>query len=130
MPLPAGTPAPDFTLKTKTAEGLEPITLSAHHGKDVVVLLFFPAVNTPVCTHEMCHAGDEVPALEDAVVYGISADLPYAQEMWAKVSDIVVPILSDHTLEVTKAYDALWPDFSAASPSPPAPRSSSTVGVS
>ena len=31
--------------------------------------------------------------------------------MWAKASNIDVPILSDHTLAVTKAYDALWPDF-------------------
>ncbi len=111
MPLAPGTQAPDFTLPTKTADGIEKVTLSKHRGEDVVVLLFFPAVNTPVCTQEMCHAKDEIPNLEDAVVYGISVDLPFAQEMWALANDIAMPILSDHDLTVTRAYDAVWPDF-------------------
>lgn len=111
MPLAPGTVAPDFTLTTKTEEGMQKVALSRHRGQDVVVLLFFPAVDTPVCTHEMCHAGEEVPALQDAVVYAISADLPFAQKMWAKANRIEVPILSDHDLAVTKAYDVLWPDF-------------------
>ncbi len=111
MPLAPGTPAPDFTLTTLTDDGLERVTLSTHRHRDVVVLLFFPAVHTPVCTHEMCHANAEVPALQDAVVYGISVDLPYAQEMWAKANRITVPLLSDHDLKVTRAYDAVWPDF-------------------
>ena len=111
MALASGTPAPDFSLTTKTAEGLEKVGLSQHQGKDVVVLLFFPAVNTPVCTQEMCDTSSGLHGLEDAVVYGISADLPYAQEMWAKANAISVPILSDHDLKVAEAYDAVWLDF-------------------
>jgi len=42
-PLPAGTPAPDFTLPDD--EGNE-VTLSALRGRDVV-LVFYPADNTP-----------------------------------------------------------------------------------
>ena len=111
MPLAPGTPAPDFSLPTVTPTGMERITLSKHQGEDVVVLLFFPAVDTPVCTREMCQVGAELPALQDAVVYGISVDLPYAQAMWARANAMTVPLLSDHDLTVTKAYDALWPDF-------------------
>jgi peroxiredoxin len=48
MPLPVGTKAPDFTLKTKTAEGLKDITLSSHLGKENVVLLFYPGAFTGV----------------------------------------------------------------------------------
>ena len=111
MPLAPGTVAPDFTLKTKTEEGFDAIALSAHRNKDVVVLLFFPAAFTSVCTQEMCDATNGVHDLQDAVVYGISADLPHAQEAWAKANAITVKILSDHDLSVTKAYDVLFPDF-------------------
>ena len=111
MPLAPGTTAPDFTLKTKTEEGFGSATLSAHRGQDVVVLLFFPAAFTNVCTQELCDTGNGMHGLENAVVYGISADLPHAQEAWVKANQIKVPILSDHDLAVTKTYDVLWPDF-------------------
>ena len=111
MPLAPGTPAPDFSLPTKTADGIEVVRLSEHRGKDVVVLLFFPAVHTSVCTREMCGVGEEIPSLQDAVVYGISVDLPFAQEMWSQANSMTVPLLSDHDLKVTRAYDVVWPDF-------------------
>lgn len=111
MALAPGTTAPDFALQTKTDDGVHTVRLSEHLGKDIVVLLFFPAVNTPVCTQEMCDVSAGVHPLYDAIVYGISVDLPWAQEMWAKANKITAPILSDHKGEVTKAYDAVWPDF-------------------
>jgi peroxiredoxin len=111
MPIAAGTPAPKISLRTKTPEGLETVSLESHVGKDVVVLLFFPAVNTSVCTQEMCDVSGGVHNLADAVVYGISADLPFAQEMWAKAHKITTPLLSDHKLEAAKAFDAVWPDM-------------------
>ena len=37
-----GDTAPDFSLKTKNAEGLKDISLSDHKGEQAVVLLFFP----------------------------------------------------------------------------------------
>ena len=42
MTLSVGTSAPNFTLKTKTPEGLSEVTLSSHKGESSVVLLFFP----------------------------------------------------------------------------------------
>src|SRR5690606_7393767 len=54
MALSAGTKAPDFTLKTKTAEGLSDIKLSDNFGKRNTVILFFPLAFTGVCTQEMC----------------------------------------------------------------------------
>ena len=111
MPLAPETVAPDFSLPTMTPTGIERVTLSGHRGTDVVVLLFFPAVNTSVCTHEMCHAPTEMPALQDAVVYGISVDLPFAQAMWARANDMTVTLLSDHDVAVTRAYDVVWPDM-------------------
>ena len=45
MTLEIGTHAPDFTLKTKTSDGLRDITLSDHFGESNVVLLFFPLLS-------------------------------------------------------------------------------------
>lgn len=111
MPLATGTKAPDFTLKTKTATGLEDVSLSANAGKKNVVLLFFPLAFTGVCTTEMCDvtAGLSEYTKLDAEVYGISVDSPFAQEAWAKANNIGIKLLSDLNKETTKAYDVLFP---------------------
>ena len=41
MSLNIGDNAPNFTLKTKNADGLKDISLSDHQNKQAVVLLFF-----------------------------------------------------------------------------------------
>ena len=110
MPLAVGSQAPDFTLKTKAADGLKDIKLSDLAGKQVV-LLFFPLAYTGVCTQEMC---DQTAGLGDyeklgATVLAISVDSPFAQEAWAKANSIKVTLLSDLNKTVTKAYDVLFP---------------------
>ena len=67
MPIALGAKAPDFTLKTKTAEGLKDVRLSDRLGQKQVVLLFFPFAFTPVCTVELCDVSG-----------GISSDMPAA----------------------------------------------------
>jgi glutaredoxin-dependent peroxiredoxin len=111
MPLPVGTKAPDFTLKTKTADGLKDVKLSDHAGRQNVVLLFFPLAYTGVCTQEMCDVTSGLGAYSDvgAAVYGISVDSPFAQEAWAKQHNIKVPLLSDLNKTTAKAYDVLFP---------------------
>jgi peroxiredoxin len=113
MPLPTGSKAPDFTLKTKTAEGLKDIKLSDNFGKTQTVVLFFPFAFTGTCTTEMCDisAGIGQYSSLNAVVYGVSVDSPFAQEAWAKQSKITVPLLSDLNKETTKAYGVLIPGF-------------------
>jgi peroxiredoxin len=111
MPLAIGAKAPDFTLKTKTADGLKDIRLSDNFGKKQTVLLFFPLAFTGVCTAEMCDitAGLGGYAGLDAEVYGISVDSPFAQEAWAAANKIGVTLLSDLNKTVTRAYDVLFP---------------------
>jgi peroxiredoxin len=110
MPLKTGTSAPDFTLKTKTAAGLEDIKLSDNFGKQNVVLLFFPFAFTGVCTAEMCDISGGVAAYADlnATVYGISIDSPFAQEAWAKQEKITLTLLSDLNKTVIAAYDVVF----------------------
>lgn len=113
MPLAVGTKAPDFTLRTKTADGLKDVKLSDHLGKQPVVLLFYPAAFTGVCTQEMCDATAGLGVYEQlgAQVYGISVDTPYAQDAWAKQHKIGVTQLSDLDKKVTRAYQVVLSNF-------------------
>jgi len=113
MAIAAGAVAPDFTLKTKNAEGLHDVSLSSHKGKQPVVLLFFPLAYTSVCTDEMCGVSKDFSAYEalNAAVYGISVDSPFAQEAFAKEYKVGFPLLSDFNKEVSAAYDVLYADL-------------------
>jgi peroxiredoxin len=109
MALSAGSKAPDFTLKTKTAEGLSDVKLSDRLGKKNVVLLFFPAAFTGVCTSEMCSISGGLKDYADlqAEVIGISVDSPFAQEAWAQKEGINFTLASDYDKHVIKAYDVV-----------------------
>ena len=111
MPIKIGTGAPDFTLKTKTAQGLEDVKLSDNFGKRNTVLLFFPLAFTGVCTRELCDVSGGISASDslNASVYGISVDSPFAQEAWAQKEKISIKLLSDLNKTVIKAYDVVFP---------------------
>ncbi|HEX3729585.1 MAG TPA: redoxin domain-containing protein [Opitutaceae bacterium] len=111
MPLAVGAKAPDFTLKTKAADGLKDVRLSDNFGKRKTLLLFFPLAYTGTCTQEMCDVTSGLGAYEglNAAVYGISVDSPFSQEAWAKQHAIKVTLLSDLNRTATKAYDVLFP---------------------
>jgi peroxiredoxin len=113
MALTTGTQAPDFTLKTKTADGLEDVTLSANFGKKKTVLLFFPLAFTSVCMDEMCsvNSGLDTYTKLNAAVYGISVDSPFALEKMAEVDKLGFPLLSDFNKDVSAAYDVLYADL-------------------
>lgn len=120
MPISTGTPAPEFSLKSKTSAGLIDVNPLAHgKGHNNVLLMFFPAVFTGVCTDEFCtlsNSFDEYSAL-NADVYGISTDNPFAQEAWAQQNKITVPLLSDYKHDVVKAYGVEFPDLAGLGPS-------------
>ncbi len=113
MAIPTGTKAPEFSLKTKTAEGLQDIKLSDNFGRKNTVLLFVPLAFTGVCTKELCDVSAGLSAYEslNAQVIGISVDSPFAQEAWAQKESITIPLASDLNKEVAKAYDVLLPDL-------------------
>ena len=110
MPIAVGSKAPDFTLKTKTPDGLKDVKLSDNFGRKQTVLLFFPAVFTGVCTQEMCDQTNGLAEYEKlgAEVYAISVDNAPAQEAWAKQHKIGLTLLSDLNKTVTRAYDVVF----------------------
>ena len=113
MALSVGTKAPDFTLKSKNADGMRDVSLSANFGKKNTVLLFFPLAFTGVCTAEMCQisAGFGQYTSLNADVIGVSVDSPFAQEAWAQKEKITVPLASDLNKKVASDYGVLLPDL-------------------
>jgi len=110
MAIPVGSPAPDFTLKSKSPADAE-IKLSNNYGKKNTVLLFFPAAFTSVCTTEMCDITSGLGAYAglNADVIGISVDTPFAQAAWAQKEHISIPLASDLNKTVIHAYDVVFP---------------------
>lgn len=113
MAILVGNKAPDFTLKSKTEDGLNDVTLSDNFGKKNTVLLFFPFAFTGVCQDEMCSVSAGFAEYEalDAVVYGISIDSPFTQEAWANANKISVPLLSDFNKQVAAVYGVLYEEL-------------------
>ncbi len=109
MALSVGTKAPDFTLLDTSNS---PVSLSSFRGKKVI-LVFFPAAFTGVCTNEMCSFQNAIQRLNSAgvQVLAISADLPFANGGFAAANGLEFPILSDWTMSTIKAYNVEWPNF-------------------
>jgi peroxiredoxin len=113
MALSVGSKAPDFTLKSKTANGLRDISLSANLGRKNTVLLFFPLAFTGVCTLEMCDVSAGLNGYSDldAEVIAVSVDSPFAQEAWALKENIGITLASDLNKTTAKNYDVLLDDL-------------------
>ncbi|MCZ6672134.1 MAG: redoxin domain-containing protein [Verrucomicrobia bacterium] len=113
MALEVGTKAPDFTLKSKNADGLADITLSDNFGNGKTVLLFFPLAFTSVCSDELCSVRDSLQDYNDlgATIYAISVDSPFTQEVFAQQNNLNFTLLSDFNKEVSSAYDVLFEDL-------------------
>jgi glutaredoxin-dependent peroxiredoxin len=113
MALSIGTKAPDFSLSSKSSDGIKLVRLSDNFGKRNTVLLFFPMAFTSVCTTELCQTSAELGVYKDlnAAVYGISGDSPFTLEIWAEKEGIGIPLLSDYEHLVAKAYGVAYESF-------------------
>ncbi len=99
-----GDTAPDFTLKDGNGDDW---MLSQHRGK-VVVLMFYPGDDTPVCTKEMCSVRDHWFDYEatGAEVVGISTDSVESHEKFSEKYDLPLRLLSDSEGKVRDLYGA------------------------
>jgi peroxiredoxin len=105
-PLTAGAVAPDFTV---TATDGNTVSLSAFRGQQAVLLAFFPAAFTSVCTTELCAFGEDFDAFAGAgiKVLPISVDnVPSLKEFRNKYA-MKVELLSDLRRDVAAAYGVL-----------------------
>jgi len=94
--------APDFTLSGDRGD----ITLSRYQGKTHVLLAFYPADFSPICTLEMeCFAQDWTKFRElGAEILGISTDSVEKHADFSKKLGLEFPLLSDRNKEVAKKY--------------------------
>ena len=104
-----GDMAPDFTL---TAQDKSKVTLSDLRGERVI-LAFYPAAFTGVCTTEMCTFSEGMASLGDSgvKVFGISVDAPFSNGAFAEKNGISFPLLSDVHREAVNAYGVALNDF-------------------
>jgi peroxiredoxin Q/BCP len=97
-------PAPDFALKDGNGDDWR---LTDQRGK-VVVLLFYPGDETPVCTRQMCsvrNRWDDYQAT-GAEVVGISTDSIESHRNFAAHHDLPLRLLSDADGTVSVLYGA------------------------
>ena len=99
-----GDAAPDFTLNDGDSESWR---LADQRGT-VVVLLFYPGDETPICTRQMCSVRDrwEDYAATGAEVVGISTDSVESHQKFAEHHELPLRLLSDANGEVAKLYGA------------------------
>jgi peroxiredoxin len=101
-----GTKAPDFTLRDQDGKK---VSLSELRGRKVV-LAFYPADFSPVCTDQLAIYQEVKPEIEaqGAELYGVSVDSAWAHKAFQEKLGINIPLLSDfHPKgEVTRAYGA------------------------
>jgi glutaredoxin-dependent peroxiredoxin len=111
MPADVGSQAPDFTLPNQDRH---PVTLREETAKGPVVLAFFPAAFSSVCTKELCTFRDQLGPLSHLAkgrVFGISVDTPFALKAFANAERLHFPLLSDFNKEAIRAYGVVNPDM-------------------
>ncbi|MEM4274512.1 MAG: peroxiredoxin [Candidatus Nitrosocaldaceae archaeon] len=104
-----GSKAPDFKL---VDQDLKMHSIKDHKGRKVV-LAFFPAAMSPVCTREMCAFRDSFAELQNAGadVVAISVDGPFANKQFVEMHHLNFPVLSDYDRKVVKKYNVLMPNL-------------------
>jgi peroxiredoxin len=92
-PLPPGTEAPDFQLHDTPDQT---VSLSEFRGRPVV-LAFYPADWSPVCSDQMVLYTELLPEFEkyNAQVLGLSVDGAWCHLAFAKHRNIRFPLLAD-----------------------------------
>ncbi len=109
MSADVGSKAPDFTLNDQDRR---PVTLSAQRGQPVV-LAFFPAAFSSVCTKELCTFRDSLARLNQAraQVYGISVDTFFALKAFHDQQGFAFPLLSDFNKQTLHDYGVFNDDM-------------------
>ena len=109
-----GDTAPDFELPGVAAGAKSRYRLSEATGRGkYVLLIFYPADFSPVCTAEMCAIRDsEFFTFEtDVEVWGVSGDSVYSHRAFGDQHDLTFPLLSDTERVVAEEYDNRYDEW-------------------
>ena len=103
----AGSPAPEFTLRDQDGNS---VSLGDYRGR-TVVLVFYPADFSRVCTDQLSVYQEVLPEFEEAgtQLVGISVDGAFCHKAFQEHQGLTIPLLADfHPKgEVAKAY-GVW----------------------
>lgn len=99
-PLPTGIPAPDFTLPDQDGH---PVRLAELRGRPVI-LIFYPADRTRVCTSQLCDWRDSWPGR--ACILGINPQSRESHSRFHSQQQLPFPLLVDRGQRVARMYRA------------------------
>jgi peroxiredoxin Q/BCP len=104
--LPVGSEAPVWTAETTDGER---ITLPDFHGKQSVLLMFYPADDTPGCTRQMCLARDEGARYAAAGVarFGVNPGTLNSHVKFRDKYTLDFPLIVDRNADIASAYGVL-----------------------
>ena len=104
--LPAGTRAPDYTLRSTPDQTVALAQLRGHP----VILAYYPADWSPVCGDQMALYNEILPEFRrfDATLLGVSVDGVWCHAAFARDRKLQFPLLSDFEPKgaVARAYGA------------------------
>jgi peroxiredoxin Q/BCP len=105
-PLAVGAPAPDFSASDQ--DGAR-VSLSALRGRNVI-LVFYPADDTAVCTKQLCEFRDSwaTVASKNAVVFGVNPARPGRHDKFRKKYKLPFPLIVDEGQKIARAYDSAF----------------------
>lgn len=103
-----GDNAPDFALEDENGAT---VRLADFAGKSGVVLMFYPADNTPGCTKQLCTARDDADKYQAAgiAVFGVNPGSADKHKKFSERHGMTTPLLVDPHGKVSRSYDALMP---------------------
>lgn len=100
-----GDKAPGFELESTHG----PISLASQLGRGAVLLVFYPADDSPVCTRQLCDYRDHLQEFAElgVQVLAINPESLDSHRSFASQHELPFPLLSDPTREVCRAYGAV-----------------------
>ena len=101
-PLAVGTVAPDFSVPDQDGKR---VTLSALRDKNVI-LVFYPADDTSVCTKQLCEFRDNWAGVtaKNAVVFGVNPARSRPHQKFREKFQFPFPLLIDEGQKIAKSY--------------------------
>jgi peroxiredoxin len=110
MAISTGAKAPSFNLYNTERKEIKLADLAGQ----VVVLQFFPAAFSGVCTEQMCSSRDDLSFYNDlgVTVFGVSVDMPYSLKAFKEKHGINFDLLSDFNKRMIHDYEMYHCNFS------------------
>ena len=104
-PIPAGEPAPDFTALDQDGGT---VSLSAFRGVANVVLVFYPADETPGCRKQLCEFRDQwtLAQTRNVLVFGVNPQSASSHQVFRANRNFPFPLLVDERKQIASLYRA------------------------